>query len=233
MRIAICDKDSLFSAKLKHKLYSYSNFNKLDLLIEVFNSGEQLLLSKNKYNLIFIEYTLSGINGLETVKKMRQQNNYTKVIFITSNTKFIFEAFKVEAYRFLTKPLNEQLLHKTLNDFFKNTTTHYPILINCNSDSICFNSEEIIYLEANGKYSYIHLNSKKIYCKKTMARVFEALPQLHFQKINRAFIINLNYVKKYNADYVFLKNGEKLHITRTYYKNFKTAYLDYIQAKVI
>ena len=35
------------------------------------------------------------------------------------------------------------------------------------------------------------------------------------------------YIEKYNHDNVFLENGVKLHLTRTYYKNFKKAYFEY------
>ncbi|MBR4116940.1 MAG: response regulator transcription factor [Clostridia bacterium] len=233
MRIAICDKDSAFSIKLKQILYSYSNLHNLDFFIETFDSGEKLLNSKNRYTLIFIEYTLTGINGLETVKQMRRQNDNTKIIFLTTNTHFVFEAFEVNTYRFLTKPLSEKQIYKSLNQFFTNSNTHYPLWINNGESKICLNSEEILYIEANNKHCLIHLNDKTLICKKTMARVFEVLPKVHFQKINRAFIINLSRIESYNADGVFLKNGENLHITRTYYKCFKENYFKYTHPKIL
>ncbi len=233
MRIAICDKDDIFSKELKQVLYSYSNLYNLEFFIEIFDSGEKLLCSKNKYTLIFIEYTLSGINGLETVKEMRRKNDNTKIIFLTTNTTFVFEAFKVNTYRFFTKPYNKNQLYKTLTEFITNNNTHCPIWINSEESTICVNSEEIIYIEANNKHCLVHLKNEIILCKKTMARVFSALPQIHFEKINRAFVINLGYINKYNNDCVFLKNGERLHITRTYFKNFKQNYFEYSKPKII
>jgi len=100
-------------------------------------------------------------------------------------------------------------------------------------DTVCLNSEEIFYIEASNKHCLIHLKNEIILCKKTMARVSEVLPKIHFQKINRAFIINLNCIDKYNSDSVFLKNGENLHITRTYYKSFKQNYFEYLKPKII
>ncbi len=232
MRIAICDKDNIFSIKLKQALYSYSNLHNLDFFIEVFNSGEKLLHSKNKYNLIFIEYTLSGINGLETVKEMRRQNNNTKIIFLTTNTKFIFEAFKVNTYRFLTKPLKKDILYKTLDDYFKESHSHYALLVNDGINTLCIYTDEIFYLEANNKYCFIHLENKTILCKKTMARVFEVLPKFYFQKINRAYIVNLNLINKYNSENVSLKNGKTLRITRTNLKIFKQKYTDFINSLI-
>lgn len=221
MKIAICDADTAFSCKLKHILYAYSNKYKLDFFIEIFNSGEQLLNSQSNFLLIFIEYTLTGINGLETAKQIYSRNQSTKIIFLTNESKFIFDAFHINAYRFIKKPLSEDEINISLNRLFFDSHTHYPVRINDGYMTHCINTDEIIYIEADNKFCYIHLCDRVILCKKTMARIYDALPKIYFQKINRAFVVNLKFVSKFNAESVFLKNGEALHITRTYYKDFK------------
>ena len=233
MKIAICDNDTVFSNKLKHILYNYSNKRNLEIYVETFESGEKLLLSQSKYLLIFIEYSLPGINGLETVENLRKQNNNTKIIFITHHTQFIFDAFKVNTYRFLTKPIAEKSVHIILDDLFFTTNKHYPLWISDGYNTHCIDTSEIVYLEADNKYCFVHLKNDVILCKKTMARVFSALPKTYFQKINRSFIVNLKYINKYNTDSVFLKNGEGLHITRSHYKNFKENYIDYSNPTII
>ena len=233
MRIAICDKDAVFSKKLKHILYTYSNRHNFDFFVETFDSGEELLKSENKYLIIFIEYSLTGINGLETVKEMRKQNDNTKIIFLTNNTRFIFEAFRVNPYRFLTKPLNQAELIKTLDELFYDNNINYPLQITDGITTHCIDTNEITYLEADNKYCYVHLYDNVILCKKTMARVYEALPKIHFAKINRSFVVNLNCIDKYNNENVFLKNGVSLHMTRTYSKNFKNNYTDYLHPEII
>lgn len=232
MRIAICDKDSAFSIKLKQILYSYSNLHNLDFFIETFDSGEKLLNSQNRYTLIFIEYTLTGINGLETVKQMRRQNDNTKIIFLTTNTEFILEAFKVDTYRFLTKPLKKDTLYDALDDYFIRNNSNCVLLVNDGINNLCLYADEIFYLEANNKHCFIHLENTTVLYKKTMARVFEALPKFYFQKINRAYIVNLNLINKYNSENIYLKNGKSLRITRTYSKNFKQKYTYLMNTKI-
>ena len=233
MRIAVCDSDTFFSNLLKHKLYKYSNLNELDFVIDTFTNGEDLLNSNHKYEMIFIEYYLDGINGFNTAKLLRKNNTFSKIIFISQNTNFIFDSFCVSPFRFLTKPLSENTLFKTLDDYFNDKNNRYTLWINNNIDTFCIYTNEILYLEANNKYCIIHLSNKTILCKKTMARVYDALPKLHFQKINRAFIVNLNSINKYNSENVVLTNGETLHITRTYFKNFKENYFKYSLPKII
>ncbi len=233
MRIAICDCDNIFAKQLKHKLYLYSNKYKLELVIDIFSSGEKLLNSPNKYALIFIEYDLPGINGLKTAHNLRKNNKFSKIIFTSHNTDIALEVFCVSPFRFLKKPIKDSTLEKTLSDYLNDTGCHYAMCINNGSDTFCINTNEILYLEACNKYCYIHLNRETILCKKTMARVYDALPKFHFQKINRAFVVNLEVINKYNTQNVDLKNGETLHITRTYFKDFKKEYLNFLSPVVL
>ena len=107
-----------------------------------------------------MEYTLNGINGIETAREMRRRKINTKIIFTTTNTNCVFEAFNVKAYQFLKKPICQNQLYKTLSDFLTNSNTHHPLWLNNNDNTICLSSEEIIYIEANNKYCLIHLKNK-------------------------------------------------------------------------
>lgn len=232
MRMAICDSDKSLSKKLKNLLYRYSELNKMDFEVNTFSSGEELLEAKQKYCLIFTEYELPGINGFETVKRLKEHGNNVSVIFLSKNTNIVFDAFKVSPYRFLKKPLDENKLLEALKDFFNSYSENYPLWITNQIDTYCLNTEEIYYLEADNKHCYVHLCDKTIPCNKTMARVFGVLPQKYFKKINRAYVINLNHILKFNSEYVYLKNGEKIHISRSYYKHFKYEYLQFFAPKI-
>lgn len=224
MRIAVCDIKKEFLEKIKSIIYKYADFHRLDIVVDCYSHGEALLCSKIQYSLIFLGYELQGKNGLETAVSLRISNNYSSIVFISGNTDFVFDTFKVNPYRFLIPPLNQSDLYKLLDDFFTQFGNDYPLWIKNGEETFCLNTREIVYLEANNKHSVIHLQREAIPCNRTMARVFDVLPKNHFTKINRAYIVNLNFIAKYNNDTVFLKNGEKVHISRNYFKNFKEEY---------
>lgn len=232
MRIALCDTDKNHIKKMKNSLYRFSNLYKFEFLVDEFQSGEELLNSKNSYCLVFLDYTLPDINGLETAKLLKAKNILTAIIFLSKETHFVFEAFKVSPYRFFTKPYCEEILFETLNEFFTSFTTNYPLWVSDGLETFCLNTGDILYLEANNKHCSVHLSNKVISCNKTMAKVFATLPKHYFQKINRAYIVNFNYIAKYNNEFVFLKNGEKLHISRNYIKIFKEEYLNFSKPKI-
>lgn len=223
MRIAICDGDIKAAESTKKAVYGYAATRNLDLLVEIYDSGSALLQSGTDYMLIILEYNTKGTNGLETAEKLRERNCRSTIVFLSAYTEFVFDAFKVMPYRFLCKPLENGQLFSVLDDFFV-ACTERPLWIKNGNDTFCLSSEDIFYLEADNKNCYIGLKNRKLRCKKTMERVFGTLPKNRFCKINRAYIVNFNYISAYNSDMIALTNGERLHISRSYYKSFREEY---------
>jgi len=221
MRIAICDRNIENLFWFKNAIYRYAEKIKIDVLIECYQYGEEMLGTGVRYNLVFINYELSGINGLEIAEKIRKTDAYTAIIFIGRSTDFILETFKVNPFSFLLVPTDEKELFNMLNQYFKNSINSYTVCLKTKDYMQCVNSNEIVYLEAANKRCFVSLEKEKIICNKTMARMYEVLPKSQFLKINRAFIINCNYVRKYNNENVFLKNGDSLPMSRNYAREFK------------
>lgn len=232
MRIAICDSNITFLKHLKSIIYTYCEKRRFDFVVDCFCKGEEMLASGIKYNVAFIGFDLCGDDGLQIAKAMRKENSFTAIIFISDDMHFVFEAFKVNPYRFMLKPVEKTELYSVMDDFFDEYGNDYPLWIKNREDTVCLNTGDIYYLEADNKHCFIHLEKEKIHCNRTMARVFEVLPKNSFFKINRAFIVNLNFIAKYNNDLVYLKNGENLHISRNYFKSFKDRYFEFINPRL-
>lgn len=84
MRIAICDDEKVFRDILKKELKNYAREFGFDFVYTEFSSGENLLSSDTDFDLIFMDYQMKTINGIDTVDKMRNRNDKTVVVFMTS-----------------------------------------------------------------------------------------------------------------------------------------------------
>lgn len=227
MRMAICDDDRNLIQEMRPRIFEYANKHRLDLVIDQFFAGEELIVSTVKYDIIVLDYQMPGIDGMNTARILRGRNNNCTIIFLTNYPDFVYESFEVNTFRFLKKPLDYDKLFDAFDDYFKMYGNDYPIILQCNRENISLNTNEIVYLEAMNKSCLIHLKKGTLQCSKTMATVRKQLPKLHFYKVNRAFIINFNFIAKYDNDNITLKTGEKIHITRNYLTAFKTAYRSY------
>ena len=224
MKVAICDVNKNFVLKMKSIVYNYANINRLDIVADCYLSGEVMIKNPVYYNIIFLGYELIGINGLETAKILRENSVESPIIFISNNTEFILEAFKVSPCRFLYKNVSEGELFSVLDDFLKTSDKNCFLWVKYKTDTVCIKKNDIYYVEANNKYSVIHLKNESLNCNRTLSAVSIILPKNRFSKINRSFIVNMDYITKYNRDLIFLSNGEKLHPGRTYYKGFTEDY---------
>ena len=205
MKIAICDNDIKSLKKSKKTVYEYLNRRNIDSVVDEFTSGVALL----------------------------KRNPKCAIIFLSECSEFVFDSFKVNPYRFLLKPLERNALFNALDDYFGTRISDRPVWVKCGDDTVCFNTGDIYYLEADNKNCLIRLEDESVRCNKTMARVYGVLPKNHFCKINRAFVVNFNYISAYSSDSICLNNGEILPLSRNYCKSFKKEYLSYANPCVL
>ncbi len=75
----------------------------------------------------------------------------------------------------------------------------------------------ILYCEADSNYcKIVCLDGKKIVLSKTLKYIEELLPASLFQRIHKSYLVNLNYVIRFNKTnelVVELTNGETLPVS--------------------
>ena len=153
MRIAVCDDEKYFRSILKRKLEIYAKKRALIFNYDDFTDGTELLKSSRSYDLIFLDYKMNELNGMDTARKLREKNDKTTVIFLTGITDVVYESFEVKAFRFLTKPIDEVRLHKALDDFLLSfDDDKYLSLTDC-PRIIRIEYDDILYIEAKAKNS--------------------------------------------------------------------------------
>lgn len=224
MRIAICNKNFEELKTIKAALYEYANTHRLDIVVDCYLFGEQMLKFANTYTVVFLSQTLSGNSGLAVWQKLIALNPLATVIFTDRSTDIAIKAIKLKPFRFLKSPLSKQVVFAAFDELFKEKFYTLPILIKNNCETFCLMPPEILFIEADNKHCNIHLNCETLRFNKTLSHVFAVLPQSHFSKVNRSFVVNLQYISKFNCTSVFLKNGQEIPLSRNYAADFKERY---------
>ncbi len=228
MRISVCSKNDVLLKLVKNLIYEYSEKHRLELVVDCFKDATLMLNCPKKYSLIFLELESGTAEEFDLSEQLKRVNRFASVIFVSKRAEYAVKALKYLPADFLLLPIQKTSFFEMLQTFFKKLGNNYPIWVKSREDTICLKISEIAFLEANNKHSFIHTYSDSIACNKTMAYVSRKLPQQHFIKINRAYIVNLDSVVKFNNDVLWLKNGKTLHISRNYLKSFKIEYRKYI-----
>lgn len=229
MKIAVFDENSNNSSYLKQSIYTFSNLKNFELVIDVFSNINDFLKSKPNYILYFIAFKTKA--DILLAQKLLQKNTETPIVVTADDTSLAVEAFKINAYNFLHTPFRITDLYDVLENFFSSYLSN-ALLINNGLENVYINTSDILYLEADNKRCQIHTKNQTICCNKTMARVYNVLPQDSFLKINRAFIVNANHVSRFNSSHVILTNGTTVYPSRHFYKAFKEDFLKTTSPKI-
>lgn len=231
MRIAVCDDEHHILELLKDKLYDYSNSHNLESVIDTYDSGNKLIKSDTKYDIIILDYQMNEIDGLETARLLRKgHNSQACIIFLTSFPEIAIPAYEVDTYRFVLKNNIDIGLTKALDDFRNMQTYDIDICIKVDREFVSVNSSDIVFIEVVNKICSVHLNTGKIIETKTsLSSLYGKLPKTHFYKVHKAYVVNFSYIARRKENDIFLKSCNlSIPISRNYLAAFKRKYYNFL-----
>ncbi|RFS15105.1 LytTR family DNA-binding domain-containing protein [Emticicia sp. C21] len=166
-------------------------------LKKVFSSVEEARVYLEKYpvDLLFSDFTLPEINGIEFFQSLAQP---CRVVFISSSNEFAAESYELNAIDYLLKPFSFQrfqLALKKVKDLMKGQHATQ----NTGQSQLCFRIdyslvkvaiEDILLIEGLDNYLKIYLdNQKPLIVRSTMKAILAKLPADEFVQVHRSFII--------------------------------------------
>lgn len=235
LKIAICEDELYMTEQLKEKVNTYINTLHISVCFSTFANGEDLLESDINFDIIFMDIKLKGIDGMETVKQLREKGAECQIIFTTAYKEYVFKAFDVDAIHYLIKPVGEKDLFHAIDKAlrrFKQGNNNELITIKKGNliQIICLN--EIIYCEVMNHKINIHTIKEDVDYFGTLDELEKQLDN-RFYRCHRSYIVNMNYVVNKEKETAILTNGDKILISRRKHKEFKEKLLKFFQDEVL
>lgn len=228
-KIAVCDDEQIFVDDVVKKLKEQSE----QCEISEYISGEELLNSPLEFDMIFLDIEMTGINGINAAFALRERGYDGMIIFLTSHTEFMPDAFKVKAFRFLDKPLDIEKFNEAFSEAKKEImNTEHILLSDRSGKTVYLKLTDIVYLEAYGDGTYIYGKTGKVYDTDKPLRYWkEQIGSEHFYQIHKSFIVSYLYVSDISKDGQVAMKGFKqpLDISRRNVVPFRNGFFDYIR----
>ena len=234
MYIAICDDEAAIRELLAEKVQKYD----INAQIQFFETGENLLLQKAEPDILFLDIQMPGRNGMEIARELRKKWTRVILIFVTAIEEYVFQAFDVQAFHYLVKPIDDKKLAEVLKRameqcFLENTDSKIPkekyVMINKSGLHSKVFIDDIVYAEVFNRKVVIHKIDADIEYYGKMSDL-EAIAGDNFFRSHRAYLINFKYVEKYNATTIYLEKGTAL-MAKQKYSEFVKKYIKYTRRR--
>ena len=222
MRIGICD-DCEEDLKLLTDICNQNGHTD----IRLYHSGEELLEDPDcsKLELLFLDIEMDGQSGLEVKDILEHTNTFTLIVFCTSHTEFVMDAFGQNVISFLTKPFTNLTVERCLKKALHLRKDYCPISISADVILPCC---DILYIHAAEKYSvFLSTTNHTFLSRKSLLEWQKELSTLGFYSISRAYVVNLKHVKAIEGTTLFLTNQIELKISRRFITKFQKVYEQY------
>jgi len=234
--IALCDNEDIYLDRYQSKLESLAKKMNINLDIIRFSSGESLLFyledHPNKFQLIYLDIVMGGLNGIETALQIRKLNTFVKIVFLTTSKDFVYSAFDANATNYLIKDLHDDKFDEVFHSVFKDIkqNQNQPVLtISTKQGSVFVPYQDIAYFESVKRILICHKSNKqKLEYYYKISDLSEELKTKDFVLVHRSYLVNMQYILKLTKTDVYLKNGMILPVSRNNYEATKTHLLQYL-----
>ena len=200
-------------------------------LIGTFSGGVEanLFLLNNAVDLMFLDIQMPDISGLDLLKTLR---NPPMVIFTTAFSEYALHGFELDAVDYLLKPIEFQRFLKAVNkarEIFESTRIDKVNVAEIHADFIYIRADrqyikvffkDIRYIEGMKNYAMLYTTTEKHMTAISLQLIMEQLPLTQFARINKSFIVNIDYVQRVQQDFIVLDKNVELPFGKAYQDDF-------------
>ena len=213
LRIAICDDKPDVVEYIYHSVIKAMQQLGENSKVYRYTNGLDILNSNIKFNLIFLDIEMPSINGIDLAERLRKTDRNIQIVFVTNHQEYMQRAYKIHAFDYITKPVDEESIALVLNDYIKSVCEHLTDTreFECTNGNIVFiNVKDIIYISCGPKKRTVILITAKgdYICKGEITKIYNGLNTLDFFMPHRSHIINLSMVAAYKPDGKILMNND-------------------------
>ncbi|SHJ60422.1 LytR/AlgR family response regulator transcription factor [Pseudozobellia thermophila] len=193
-------------------------------------------------DLIFLDVQMPQMSGFDLLDRVEKID--FKVIFVTAFDRYAIKAIRFSALDYLLKPVDIDDLvsavqkvkahislkmdngayQAQIRNIRYNRERLTRLAIHSDKEIILKELNEIVFMEADGGYTVIHLtDKKKITVAKTLKEYEKLLPADQFCRIHHATLVNMDHVTRYvkgDGGYVVITGGGHLDVSRRKKEHF-------------
>ncbi|WP_316274206.1 LytR/AlgR family response regulator transcription factor [Bacillus halotolerans] len=235
LRVLIVDDEILARDELAYLLKRTNEELKINEAENIESAFDQMM--DQKPDLLFLDVDLSGENGFDIAKRLKNMKNPPVIVFATAYDQYALKAFEVDALDYLTKPFDEERVRQTMKKYKKvkreidepeqiSHASQHKLALSVGESIVIVDTKDIIFAGTEDGHVHVKTFDASYSVNDTLVVIEKKLPETDFLRVHRSFVVNTEYIKEiqpwFNSTYnLIMKDGSKIPVSRTYAKELK------------
>ena len=222
LSIAVCDDEVIECCNMEKRIKRVMEEMKIPCIIRQFRSGGELLQTLESFDIVFLDIIMQEMDGMKTAQLFRRKAFDKILIFVSSSREYVFEAYDVEAFQYLLKPVEDRKLKNVLQKAVLKTERRSQefIIVSRERQKKKLFLDDIYYFEIQGRIVDAHGPEGIFTYYEQIGELENKLRDKGFFRCHKSYLINLKYVDGYNRQEAILENGERIVIAKRRYEEF-------------
>ncbi len=214
--MGICDDDGRLSKKLLQICQEQLDAMGEKWDIVSFSDGQQVLDYKEELHVLILDMEMPGVDGIAVKNYLAENKFQTLIIYVTSHSELMKEAFGIHVADFVEKKDLEAELPESLKRVLKSVEREVFF------EGV--SSKDIMYISGEREYIRICLKSgESRLVRMKLKKAEQALAPAGFLQVHRSYLVNMYYITA--LDHHTIRLGEtELPISRKRYGEVKNKY---------
>ncbi len=196
IRALLVDDEAPARSELRYLLAEHAD---VEVVGEAGTAHEALALAGERSpDVVFLDVEMPGLSGVEAAPLVRERTPPPAVVFVTAHERYAVDAFAVEAFDYLLKPVDPDRLARVVERLRERSVENVlpvekvPVVSAGGTELLDY--DQVHYAQADGDYSRVHTYDHSYLCTASLGELEEKLPANRFARIHRSYLVNLSKV---------------------------------------
>ena len=201
--------------------------------VTTYNNAESFLEAyrPRSYDLLIVDIFMSELSGIDCMEKVRRMDPTVAVAFQTSSQDHALSSYRLDAIKYLEKPVDGKEVRRLLALVFEHKTNIDCICVMQGGKEMRIPISDILYLEQEKRQVHIHLlNGEDVTIYDKISSYIPSLETEGFWSGHKSFLVNLSQVQYIDESCraFSLIDESKIPIRRTSMSKAKAMFKEYL-----
>ncbi|HEY1480519.1 MAG TPA: response regulator [Gaiellales bacterium] len=163
------------------------------------------LATRLDYDVVFCDISMPELTGIDAARELAAWPRRPLVVFVTAHQDYAVQAFSVDGFDYLLKPVSEERLARTVARLHaarrgQPSRSSGPALekvpVARRGEAVLLDHDDVYWAEANGDATRVATFDEVLPSGQSMRELEDMLPSARFFRIHRRYLVNLQRVAR-------------------------------------